>query len=61
MHATSQHHDTNASLYAMPQHHEAVADPGFPVGGAGPRRGAWTLEAATFCKICMSKRKNRVP
>ena len=32
-----------------------VADPGFPVGGRGPRRGAWTPEAATFHKMCMSK------
>ena len=39
-----------------------VADPGFPVGGRGPRGGgAWTPEAATFHKICMSKRKNWVP
>ena len=45
-----------------------VADLGFPVGGRGPRRvgvdlvgGAWTPEAATFHKICTSKRKNRVP
>ena len=26
----------------------SVADPGFPVGGCGPRRGAWTPEAVTF-------------
>ena len=32
-----------------------VADPGFPVGGAP------TPEAATFRKICMSKRKNLDP
>ena len=38
----------------------AVADPGFPVGGRGPCRGAWTPEAATFRKICMSKQKNWV-
>ena len=38
-----------------------VADPGFPVGGRGPRRGAWTPEAVTFQKICMSKRKNLDP
>ena len=38
-----------------------VVDPGFPVGGHGPRSGGWTPEAATFRKICMSKRKNRVP
>ena len=38
-----------------------MADPGFPVGGRGPCRGAWTPKVATFCKICMSKRKNRVP
>ena len=41
--------------------HFSVADPGFPVGGLGPRRGAWTPEAVTFRKICMSKRKNRDP
>ena len=35
-----------------------VADPGFPVGGRGPRRGAWTPKAVTFGKFCMSKRKN---
>ena len=35
----------------------SVADPGFPVGGGG----VWTPEAATFCQICMSKRKNWVP
>ena len=36
-----------------------VADPGFPIGGRGPRReGVWTLEAVTFRKFCMSKRKN---
>ena len=38
-----------------------VADPGFPVGGRQPRRGAQTPEAATFRKICMSKRKNLDP
>ena len=32
-----------------------VADPGSPVGGRGPRRGAWTPEVAMFRKICMSK------
>ena len=30
-------------LFWMP-----VAYPGFPVGVRGPRRGAWTPEAATF-------------
>ena len=39
----------------------AVVDPGFPVGGRGPRRGAWNLEAVTFQKFCMSKRENRDP
>ena len=34
-----------------------VADPGFPEGGRGPHRGAWTPEAVTFRKICKSKRK----
>ena len=39
-----------------------VADPGFPVGGRGPRRGGvWTPEAVTFRKFCMSKRKNLNP
>ena len=39
-----------------------VADPGFPVvGGVDLVGGAWTPEAATFRKICMSKRKNWVP
>ena len=33
----------------------AVADPGFPVGGRQPRRGAPTPKAATFQKDCMSK------
>ena len=39
----------------------AVADPGFPVGGADLVGGAPTPEAATFRKICMSKRKNLDP
>ena len=26
----------------------AVADPGFPIGGHGPRRGVWTPEAVMF-------------
>ena len=39
----------------------AVADPGFTMGGRQPRRGAPTPEAATFRKICMSKRKNLDP
>ena len=34
-----------------------VADPGFPVGGRGPRGGAWTPEAFTFRKfVCQSER-----
>ena len=33
-----------------------MVDPGFPVGG-----GAWTPEAVTFRKFCMSKRKNLDP
>ena len=42
---------------------KTVADPGFPVGGGrGPRwGGAWTPEAVTFRKFCMSKRKNLDP
>ena len=37
--------------------YDAVADPGFPVGGRGPRGGGgtWTPEAVTFRKFCMSK------
>ena len=35
-----------------------AADPGFPMGGHQPCRGAPTPEAATFRKFCMSKRKN---
>ena len=38
-----------------------VADPGFPAGGRGPRRGAWTLEAVMFRKFCISKWKNLDP
>ena len=38
-----------------------VADSGFPIGGRGPRGGAWTPEAVTFRKFCMSKRKNLDP
>ena len=41
--------------------YESEADPGFPVGGVDLVGGAWTLEAATFRKICMSKQKNWVP
>ena len=44
-----------------PSVHMPVADPGFPVGGRPPRRGAPTPEAATFQKISMSKRKNLDP
>ena len=39
----------------------AVADPGFPVGGYRPCRGVPTPEVASFQKICMSKRKNLDP
>ena len=38
-----------------------VADPGFPVGGVDLVGGAWALDALTFCKFCMSKRKNLDP
>ena len=39
-----------------------VADPGFPVrGGRPPHRRMPTPGAAIFCKICMSKGKNRDP
>ena len=39
-----------------------MADPGFPVGGRGPRSGGvLTPEAATFQKFCMSKQKNWDP
>ena len=34
---------------------------GISRGGRGPRRGAWTPEAVTFQKFCMSKRKNLDP
>ena len=40
---------------------DAVADPGFPVGGRQPHRGALTREAVTFRKFCMSKQKNLDP
>ena len=40
----------------------AVADPGFPVGGAWTSyEGVWTPEAVMFRKFCMSKRKNWDP
>ena len=40
----------------------SVADPGFPTGGGVDLvGGTWTPEAATFRRICVSKRKNRVP
>ena len=29
--------------------------------GRGPRRGAWTPEAVTFPRLCMSKQKNMDP
>ena len=35
--------------------HITVTDPGFPVWGRQPRRGAPTPEVAMFRKICMSK------
>ena len=42
--------------------HKAVADPEFPVGGVDLMGGgAWTPEAVTFRKVCMSKRKNLNP
>ena len=40
---------------------EAVADPGFPVGGCRHRRGVPTPEVGMFRKIYMSKRKNLDP
>ena len=39
----------------------SVTDPGFPVGGCQPRSGVPTPKAATFQKICMSKRNNLDP
>ena len=41
----------------------SVADPGFSIGGANLLGGGGTPtpNAATFRKICMSKRKNREP
>ena len=43
--------------------YESVTDPGFPVGGRGPRWGGgpWTPDAVMFRKFCMSKRKNLDP
>ena len=42
--------------------YDPVADPGFLVGGGGGGGGgAWTPEAVTFRKFCMSKRKNLDP
>ena len=39
-----------------------MADPGFPVGGRGPRRGGpWTPEAGTFQKILYVKMKESGP
>ena len=38
-----------------------MADPGFSAGGREPRTGAWTPEAVTFRKFCMSKQKNLDP
>ena len=42
---------------------KTVADPGFPLGGAPTSWGGGvpTPEAATFRKICVSKRKNLDP
>ena len=48
-------------IHFFPSLLNTVADPGFPVGGAWTRRGGVDSEAATFRKICMSKRKNLVP
>ena len=39
----------------------SVADPGFPIGGRGPIRGAWTSDTGTFQQKCMRKQKNWVP
>ena len=39
----------------------SVVDPGFPVGGRGPIRGAWTSDEGAFWQKCMQKRKNWVP
>ena len=35
-----------------------VADPGFPVGGRGPVRGAWTSNVDAFWQKYMQKLKN---
>ena len=35
-----------------------VADPGFPVGGCGPRRGGVDSRGGYVSKFCMLKRKN---
>ena len=38
------------TLFPLP-----VADPGFPVGGRGPVRGAWTPDVGAFRQKCMQK------
>ena len=49
-------------LYFLSDSVIAVADPRFPVGGGVDLvGGAWTPEAVTFRKFCMSKQKNRGP
>ena len=45
----------------MIQHPLAVADPGFPVGGRQPHRGAPTPKAATFQIFFYVKQKNLDP
>ena len=49
---------TNVCLWftvRKPSYNKAVADPGFPVGGHAPIRGAWTSNVGTFWQKCMQK------
>ena len=59
--ANSADEETNSPKILWTLISYSVADPGFPVGRRGPRRGACTPEAVMFRKSCMSKRKNLDP
>ena len=48
----------NRYMYTM---HQAVADPGFPVGGRGPRRGAVDPRGSYVSKILHVKMKESGP
>ena len=53
---------TNKQVTKFSRRTTELADPGFLVGGRGPRGGgAWTPEAVKFQKFCMLKRKNLDP